>query len=371
MRFIHTADWQIGKPFRNFGEQESVLRQARLKAIETIGELALRQNAPCVLIAGDLYDTEAPSTKTMLEPIERMKRFPGVAWHVIPGNHDPHRANGLWDRLRQSGLPSNLHVHVTPEPVVLEEAAVLLPAPLRRKSEVSDLTQWMEGAATPGGHIRIGLAHGSVTGFGGDGEASNPVAPDRAQRAGLSYLALGDWHRTVQINAATWYSGTPEPDRFGSQETGQVLLVEINGPGEPAKVTPHATGSHRWLTLSEDVSGEGAIADLDLKIRALPGLSSTILRLVLTGTLALAARAEIDRRVDGLSAALCHLDCELEGLTAQPSASDLETIDFGGVLREAAETLKAMAENAALPPQDRRRAEDALVRLFVMSVARP
>ena len=30
MRFIHTADWQIGKPFRNFGEKESVLRQARL-----------------------------------------------------------------------------------------------------------------------------------------------------------------------------------------------------------------------------------------------------------------------------------------------------------------------------------------------------
>ena len=32
MRFLHTADWQIGKPFRNFGDKESVLRQARLAA---------------------------------------------------------------------------------------------------------------------------------------------------------------------------------------------------------------------------------------------------------------------------------------------------------------------------------------------------
>ncbi len=42
MRFIHTADWQIGKPFKQFGDRESVLRQARLVAIEKIGELAER-----------------------------------------------------------------------------------------------------------------------------------------------------------------------------------------------------------------------------------------------------------------------------------------------------------------------------------------
>ena len=371
MRFIHTADWQIGKVFRNFGEQESVLRQARLKVIEKIGEVALSENAAIVLIAGDLYDTEAPSPKTMREPIERMKRFPGVAWHVIPGNHDPHRPNGLWDRLRQEGLPANLHVHVAPEPVALGDDAVLLPAPLRRKSEVGDLTSWMDGAATADGHIRIGLAHGSVTGFGGDGEASNPVAPDRARRAGLSYLALGDWHRTREINPSTWYAGTPEPDRFGSQETGQVLLVEIAGAGVPAKVTSVATGSHRWLSLTEDVSGDGAIADLDRKIRALPELSSTILRLLLTGTLPLAARAEIDRRVEALSAALCHLDCSFDGLVAQPSDADLGAIDFGGVLREAAETLKARAEDMAEAPEKRRRAADALVRLFVMATAKP
>ncbi len=60
MRFIHTADWQIGKPFRGFGEKESVLRQARLDGIETIGRLAMRENAPHVLVAGDLYDMRTP-----------------------------------------------------------------------------------------------------------------------------------------------------------------------------------------------------------------------------------------------------------------------------------------------------------------------
>ena len=103
MRFIHTADWQIGKPFKRFGDRECVLRQARLTAIEKIGHLAERENAAHVLVAGDIYDTEAPTPRTLLEPLERMRRFANVAWHIIPGNHDPHRPKGVWDRVREGG----------------------------------------------------------------------------------------------------------------------------------------------------------------------------------------------------------------------------------------------------------------------------
>ena len=134
MRFIHTADWQIGKPFRNFGEKDSVLRQARLSAIEAIGRLAAQEGALHVLVAGDLYDNDAPAPKTLLEPLERMRAFPSVHWHIIPGNHDYHRGNGLWDRAAAPGLPANIVFHLAPEPVALGEHAVLFPAPLRRRS---------------------------------------------------------------------------------------------------------------------------------------------------------------------------------------------------------------------------------------------
>ena len=119
MRFIHTADWQIGKPFRNFGDRDGVLRQARLAAIEAIGRLALAEGAGHVLVAGDLYDSEAPSPKTLREPLERMRGFPGVSWHVIPGNHDFHRSGGLWDRAAAAGMPGNVHLHLVPEPAAL------------------------------------------------------------------------------------------------------------------------------------------------------------------------------------------------------------------------------------------------------------
>ena len=366
MRFIHTADWQIGKPFKQFGDRESVLRQARLLAIETIGRLAEKEGAAHVLVAGDIYDTEAPTPRTLLEPLERMRQFGNVEWHLLPGNHDPHRPKGVWDRVRENGAPANVHLHLTAEPVALGSVAALLPAPLTRKSEGGDLTEWMDHADTPPGAIRIGIAHGSVVGFGSGGEANNPVDPRRLERARLDYLALGDWHRTMQVGPAVWYSGTPEPDRAGGQEAGQALVIDIAGPGAPAIVTPHVVGTYRWLTREEHLTDTTELEDLETRLRALPELSSTILRLCLKGTLPLAGRAELNRRLLGMTAALFHLDVDNLGLSTRPTQADLESIDFGGVLRHAADRLKSMADHA-IGADERRRAEDALVQLFVMA----
>lgn len=370
MRFIHTADWQIGKPFRNFGEKESVLRQARLSAIEAIGKLAQQEAAPHVLVAGDLYDNDAPAPKTLLEPLERMRSFPAISWHVISGNHDFHRGNGLWDRARELGLPPNVFLHLSPEPALIGEEAVLLPAPLRRRSEPTDLTEWMDTAPSAAGLIRLGLAHGSITGFDSSGDAKNTIDPERAKHAGLDYLALGDWHRTVQIGPATWYSGTPEADRFNSQEIGQALLVEIAGPGAPPRVTQKRTGAYRWLAQSEELTGAHDLDGLEARLRALPDLSSLLMRLGLNGTLDLTARADLSRRLGGLEAAMFWLEPDLSGLHVRPTLEDLEQIDFGGVLREAAEMLKAEAESPASSAIERRRAEEALVQLFVITRGR-
>lgn len=366
MRFVHTADWQIGKPFRAFGERESLLHKARLDVIDRLGQIAIAQAAPHVLIAGDLYDTDAPAVRTLREPLERMRRYPGVTWHVIPGNHDPHRTGGLWDRLKADQLPDGIRLHLTPEPFVLSAEAVLLPAPLRRRSETNDLTAWMDQGESPPGALRIGLAHGSVTGFGGGGEASNPIAPDRAARAGLDYLALGDWHRTLEIAPNTWYAGTPEPDRFGSQETGQALLIDIAGPGAPPTVRTVRTGTYMWLSWEEHLGADSDIALVDQKVRALPDPAHTVLRLKLGGALGIAARTQLRDTLERLEAVLAFLDADTARITVRPSEADLETIDFGGVLREAAERLKALAQDDSVSPDMRRRAGDALVELYLM-----
>jgi DNA repair exonuclease SbcCD nuclease subunit len=367
MRFIHTADWQIGKPFKRFGDRECLLKQARLMAIEKIGQLAVREGAPHVLVAGDIYDTEAPAPRTLLEPLERMRRFTNVTWHLIPGNHDPHRPKGVWDRVRESGIPANVHLHLTPEPAVLDCGGVLLPAPLTRKSEGGDLTEWMDRAETGAGVIRIGVAHGSVVGFGSGGEANNPVDPRRPERARLDYLALGDWHRTMQVGPALWYAGTPEPDRAGGQEVGQALLVDVPSPGAPPAVTAHTVGTYRWLTREEHLADCAELDDMETTLRALSEPSCTILRLFIRGALPLAGRVELSRRLLGLSAAFFELDVDQTNLAVRPTGADLEAIDFDGVLRHAADRLKSIADHDAADTGAARCAQDALVQLFVLA----
>ena len=70
MQFIHTADWQIGKVFKQFGAKEETLRLAHLAAIEQIGELARANGVQHILVAGDVYDNEAPNTITLRAPID-------------------------------------------------------------------------------------------------------------------------------------------------------------------------------------------------------------------------------------------------------------------------------------------------------------
>ncbi|MDR3409186.1 MAG: DNA repair exonuclease [Methylovirgula sp.] len=368
MRFIHTADWQIGKVFKQFGSKEETLRQARLGVIERIGKLARENGVAHILVAGDVYDNEAPNSITLRAPIERMKAFADLHWHLLPGNHDPHRPEGVWDRVSQVGLPEHVHLHLTPTPFLLSDGACLLPAPLRRKTEFDDLTAWMDNAATPPGALRIGLAHGAVINFASEGEASNPIDPTRPAKAKLDYLALGDWHRTRQIGPAVWYAGTPEPDRAGGQERGSALLVEISGPGAPASVTPLFTGTYRWLTRTERLSDGSELPDLDQRLRSEQDLSRLILRLRLEGTLPLAAHAELQRRLVDLEAAVFHLDLDQTALIARPTEADLEAIDFDGVIRRSADRLKTIADDHAQGAETRRRAENALIELYTRVV---
>ena len=244
-RFIHTADWQIGKVFRFVDDAAmGALQLARLEAITRIGEIAEDQQVRHVLVAGDVWDHAAPAVLSRNQVIERMRAHGSVQWHLLPGNHDPHQPNGLWDQLRQRGLPENVHAHTEPTISIIEPAlAALLPAPLQHRRTLADPTAWMDQAETDNGLIRIGLAHGAVHGFDTDEEQrANPIDPQRPEHARLDYLALGDWHGALRINDRCWYSGTSETDSFQTRGEGTALLVEIDGRHQAPQVTTLSMG---------------------------------------------------------------------------------------------------------------------------------
>jgi DNA repair exonuclease SbcCD nuclease subunit len=367
VRFVHTADWQIGKVFSFLDDAAThALRDARLEAITTIGRLAREHHATAVLVAGDVYEHDGIGDLSLDKPIERMRSFPALAWHLIPGNHDPDRPSGVWDRLGRRELPANIHVHRRPEPAPIGDGtAWLLPAPLQRKHSLSDLTAYMDDAATPEGAIRIGLAHGSIRDFGSTpGQTANRIAPDRPQTARLDYLALGDWHSTLEIGSRCWYSGTPEPDDFDQPASGAALLVDVAGPGAPPVVTSLATGRFHWHREQVVIHGAEDIDLLEERLRARqPDPASLLVRLEVEGTLSLADRLRFDEQIgQRLRAALRSLELR-DRLLVAPGPEDLDAIASGGVLRTAVERLSELVAGSS--GDEREVAEMALLRLCV------
>jgi DNA repair exonuclease SbcCD nuclease subunit len=361
MKFLHSADWQLGKPYGRFDpEVRAALTEARFDAIDTLGKTAVEQGLDDIVVAGDIFDTEGPEDRTIVQAVSRMSRYP-AKWWLLPGNHDFARNGGLWDRVRQKA-GAGIAVLAEPVPQEMKPGMWLLPAPLIHRHNLDDPTAQFDAMETPGATFRIGLAHGSIRDFGSRGETKNQIAPDRARLSNLDYLALGDWHGVLRIDPRTWYAGTPETDRFQRDLPGHALLVDLAAGRDP-EITQIRTGRFQWLKRDWLVNDSAAFeAEYD---RLLAGIdpSATLLQLTLAGITGLTDRVAMLRRLaEDLGHRLRHLDVRADDLVGRPSDEDLATLAGEGMLGTAAAKLNALARNSG---PDAVVAKRALERLFV------
>jgi DNA repair exonuclease SbcCD nuclease subunit len=361
-RFIHTSDWHIAKPFRRFEPAlAGELAAARLGIVARIADIARRQGAQHVVVAGDIFDSELIATIDIRRALARLAEQSDLTWLLMPGNHDPARISGVWDQVVRIGAPANVVVLDRAVPHALGREAVLLPSPLTSKDPGRDITDWMDIAVTPPGVARIGLAHGSVRGFGSDDTAALRLAPDRAKRAGLSYLALGDWHGVESVAQNTWYSGTPEPDQYPDNEPGYVLSVVLE-EAKLATVEKLRSSEFTWVGMDRAIHSVADLATVerDLEASAL-SLGKTLVHLRLRGHLSLTERAGLQSWREVWGARLRFLDLDDKALAVNPEAADFEALGLTGQLLEAARQLAAIGSDADSPQQAH--AATALLRL--------
>lgn len=366
-RFLHTADWQIGRQFATFDpEHAPILAEARIAVVERLAALATEQAVDAVLVAGDVFDAQTVSERTLRRLFNALAGYTGP-WLMIPGNHDAALAESVWTRARRLGaVPANAHLLLTPE-VSLFDGFAVLPAPLTQRHTHADLTAWFDQADTPAGLLRIGLAHGSVQGLlAEDIDSPNPLAPDRARRARLDYLALGDWHGCKPVDARTWYAGTPEPDRFKSNDAGHALLVDIAAPGAEPQVSKLPVARYRWQALQAALQ---VPSDVDgLLARLAPLGPQDVVDLRLSGRVDLADRQRLQAALGRAEAQARHLQADLSALQLVPTEADLASLQADGYLGEVIAELR----DAQSQPDDAaaQAAQDALTLLATALLAR-
>ena len=285
MRFLHTADWHIGKTLRSRSRLDE-----HAKALEQVAAIAADRKVDAVLVAGDVYDSPAPPPEAEKLVYDFLARLLAerIACVLIAGNHDhPRRLDAL------ASLLERLRIHVRPEVrppgeggVVRlpsrdggEEAAIaVLPFVPERKvvdaCAVMDAEHaWYEAYAgrieqilaalvkgLPAGAVHLVLAHLLVDGARvGTGERElhlgriYGVNPQQLPSS-VQYIGLGHLHRPQEIlaPARTLYAGSLVELDFGEKEQEKRVVVVEAKAGRPVSIESVPVTAGRRL---RDVAG--------------------------------------------------------------------------------------------------------------------
>lgn len=288
MKFLHTADWHVGKTLKG----RSRIDEHRRVLAEIVG-LARAHEVDAVLIAGDLYDQAAPSAqaqellnRTLLtlarddikvlaiagnhdhgDTFEAYRPLMGVAGIELFGRVRPTDKGGVHTFTARS-TGEKVNVAMLPflsQRYAVRAAQLLAPGDNVPARNAGDYEQWVRNLVTHLGEgydadgINLMMAHLTCIGgtFGGGERQAQSIfeysVASTIFPVDSHYVALGHLHREQEVasHCPVRYSGAPLRVDFGEQDyTPSVTLVEAS-PGSPARATSLPVTSGRRLRTVE------------------------------------------------------------------------------------------------------------------------
>jgi len=254
MRFIHTADWHLGRIFHGMHLTDD---QAYL--LENL-ELLLKEEEPdAYIISGDIYDRSVPppeAVELLSSHLERVTRELKVPVIMIAGNHDgAERLDFCSVMMKSAGLHISGVFRGGMAPVIIEDEhgpVHFYPIPYADPERMKPALESEEGlthnsgitlytemirAAHPAGVRAVAVAHAFVNG-GSVSESERPLSIGGAGAVsgsafdGFSYTALGHLHAPQNISDTIRYSGSLMKYSISEAEHRKsATLVEINRAG--------------------------------------------------------------------------------------------------------------------------------------------
>ena len=230
MRFLHTADWHLGRQF-----YQASLIEDQAHVLDQFVDLAKQSRVDAVLVCGDVYDRALPPPDAVAlldETLERLVLDAKVPVLMIAGNHDsPERLGFGASLLRKQGCHISGPLRGTLETLVLEDEKGPVrfislpyadPPMVRQVLEQADLVghdaavaALTEQARTlcEAGERLVMLGHCWVNG-GTASESERPLTVGGAGMVGakrfegFDYVALGHLHRPQKVADHIHYSGS-------------------------------------------------------------------------------------------------------------------------------------------------------------------
>lgn len=265
MKILHTSDWHVGKVLKGrdrHDEHEAVLR--------SIVGVAREHDVDLVLVAGDLFETAAPTARSQGLVMRTLLalREDGRQVVVIAGNHD--NAALLESVYRPALGQLGLHVLGTPKRpdaggtlnlrtrdgevarvaalpflshrYAVRAAEVMLHEFAEHTLDYARRMQAITALLTDGftaDCVNVVMAHATLLGGRrGGGEREVQTSLDYEVSASMfpataHYVALGHLHRQQEIAGPcpTFYSGSPLAIDFGEEANEPAALIVTAEPG--------------------------------------------------------------------------------------------------------------------------------------------
>jgi len=376
MRFVHTADWQLGMT-RHFlaGDAQPRYSAARRDAVTGLGPLAAEVGAEFVVVSGDVFEHNQLAPAVISQSLEAMRAI-GIPVYLLPGNHDPLDASSVYtSALFHAECPANVRVLDRPGLHQVRPGLQIVAAPWRSKAPTTDLVADVLEGVPADGVTRVLVAHGGVDVLDPDPGKPSLIrlagVEEALARGAIHYVALGDKHSLTEVGGSgrVWYAGSPEVTNYDDVEAvpGHVLIVDLDeaDPQRPVTVDAPRIGRWRFSTLSRQVDTSRDIADLDMSLDRMPDKDRTVVRLALIGSLTVTDRAGLDACLDKYSRLFASLRVwdSHSDLAVIPADGEFSDLGIGGFAADAVEELIATARGDDATAGDAQAALALLLRL--------
>jgi exonuclease SbcD len=268
LRLLHTADVHLGARHEDLGEAAAALRERQHAALRATVDLALGERVDAVLVAGDLFDTNTASRRTVERAVAEFARLAAARIRIvlIPGDHDAYTRASVYRAYDLPALVGDaMFTVLTPERpwVHLESLDAVVVGPADPSRSPASPFAGPDADGGPSTTWRIGLLHAAV------GDEAGEVAPAALEASGLDFAALGHGHTaaTGRAGSVTWaVAGSPEQVAADRDEPGTVNLVTLDERAGAKTVTvevrPAGSSWHRELEVeASTIESQAALVD--------------------------------------------------------------------------------------------------------------
>ena len=413
MRFLATADWQLGMSAHYLDDDARPrYHRARFDVVKRIGRLAKKRGAQFIVVAGDVFESNQVGRTYVVNALEALKSAAPIPVYLLPANHDPLDAASVYDSPDfVDNCPPHVHVLRDTDPVRVPtgpvesgvgETVEVVGVPWHTKFPSSNLfEEAMETLPEKDPDTtRVIVAHGATIQFDSSQPDATFVDAEVATRAldegKADFVVLGDRHSTTEVAESIWYPGSPEVTSRVDSDAGNVLIVDLedgtNGREQTVEKVPVGSWVYRVIEAElrnlEEVEElllqldppenkssrpEGVPAtsdrpqpggDLELDEELQPAKDRTLVWLKLSGALTTAQKARLD---DGLAKtrqlyALLEIWQRHYDITVLPDEQDFSDLGLSGFGSSALEELLDLAKGGDSV------AEDALNLLYRLGV---